>query len=473
MRQAAGCRVLAIMGSGETSPTMVTVHRAIVARLADHPGAVLLETPYRFQENASGISAKAKKYFADSVGLDVTPLAGTRPQAGAEGEDGGAGAVRSAGWVFAGPGSPTYALAQWRDSPVGDALRDRVAAAPGATVLASAAAVTIGVAALPVYEIYKAGAAPHWLDGLDLLGALGLRFALIPHYDNAEGGTHDTRYCYLGERRLSLLERELPAGVAVLGVDEHTAAVFDLAAETVEVSGRGGVTVRRRGVSTVLPAGTLVPLAALRDLVSKGIPPGAGGPATAGAGHDAGAGHGATGAVEGAPGTGHGAGAPARATARSQAADQAADRDGGTPRALPDIVTVVQRRFDAAERGRDAAAMVTAIIDLEAAIHAWSADTDEDQGTEQARAVLRALVTRLGAAARDGLGDPRDRLRPAVEPLLRLRDLLRREGSFPAADAIRDALTAAGLELRDNADRTQWQLDPTGQPAAPTRNPDR
>jgi len=469
MRQAAVCRVLAIMGSGETSPTMVTVHRAIVARLADHPGAVLLETPYRFQENASGISAKAKKYFADSVGLDVTPLAGTRPPAGAGGENGGAGAVRSADWVFAGPGSPTYALAQWRDSPVGDALRDRVAAAPGATVLASAAAVTIGVAALPVYEIYKAGAAPHWVDGLDLLGALGLRVTLIPHYDNAEGGTHDTRYCYLGERRLSLLERELPAGAAVLGVDEHTAAVFDLAAETVEVSGRGGVTVRRRGVSMVLPAGTLVPLTALRDLVSKGIPPGAGGPATAGAGHDAGAGHGATGAVEGAPGTGHGAGAPARATARSQAADRA----GETPLALPDIVAAVQRRFDAAERGRDAAAMVAAIIDLEAAIHAWSADTDEDQGTEQARAVLRSLVTRLGKAAQDGLGDPRDRLRPAVEPLLALRARLRREGSFPAADAIRDALTAAGLRLRDNADGTQWQLDPTGQPPTPTRSPDR
>src|SRR5260370_25874600 len=121
MRQAAGCRVLAIVGSGETSPTMVTVHRAIVARLAEHAGAVLLETPYRFQENASGISAKAKKYFADSVGLDVTPLAGTRPQAGAGGEDGGAGAVRSAGWGFAGPGRPTYARARGRGGPVGHA----------------------------------------------------------------------------------------------------------------------------------------------------------------------------------------------------------------------------------------------------------------------------------------------------------------------------------------------------------------
>jgi hypothetical protein len=438
MRQAAGCRVLAIMGSGETSPTMVTVHRALVARLqADRPSAALLETPYRFQENASDVSARARAYFARSVGLEVTVLAGMRPQAA--GDDGGAGVLRAADWVFAGPGSPTYALAQWRDSPVAAALRDRVQAGLGVTVLASAAAVTIGVVAVPVYEIYKVGAAPHWLDGLDLLGALGLNVALIPHYDNAEGGNHDTRYCYLGERRLSLLERELPGGAAVLGVDEHTAAIVDLRAETVEVSGRGGVTVRRQGVSTVLPAGTVIPLGRLRDLVSRGTPPLAGPQPRASAAAADGA--------EGAAGT---AGAPA-------------DAPGEVPLPLPDITAAAERRFDAAERDRDAAAMVAAIIDLDTAIHDWAGDTDEDQGTEQARAVLRSLVTRLGHAARDGLGDPRDRLRPAVDPLLALRATLRSEGSYAAADAIRDALTAAGLELRDNADGTQWQPEPPGQ----------
>lgn len=41
---------------------------------------------------------------------------------------------------------------------------------------------------------------------------------------------------------------------------------------------------------------------------------------------------------------------------------------------------------------------------------------------------------------------------------------LRRQGSYPAADAVRDALTAAGLELQDTAEGTQWQLAPPGQP---------
>jgi len=108
-------------------------------------------------------------------------------------------------------------------------------------VFASAAALTLGVATVPVYEIYKCGEDPHWLEGLDVTSAAGLRAAVIPHYDNNEGGTHDTRFCYLGERRLSKMEKDLPDGVFVLGVDEHTACTFDLDAGTASVEGRGVV----------------------------------------------------------------------------------------------------------------------------------------------------------------------------------------------------------------------------------------
>ena len=157
--------------------------------------------------------------------------------------------------MFAGPGSPSYALAHWRAGPVAAALRDRVLAGHGLTVLASAAAATAGRFTVPVYEIYKAGGALRWLPGLDLLGLLGLTVAVIPHYDNAEGGRHDTRHCYLGEQRLAAMERELPADAAVLGVDEHTAMLIDLQTEGIEVRGRGGVTIRRAGDSVVLPSG--------------------------------------------------------------------------------------------------------------------------------------------------------------------------------------------------------------------------
>ncbi len=134
-------------------------------------------------------------------------------------------------------------------------------------MLASAAAATAGRFTVPVYEVYKAGGAPRWLAGLDLLGALGLNVALIPHYDNAEGGRYDTRHCYLGERRLAVMERDLPADAAVLGVDEHTAVLVDLRTDGIEIRGRGGVTVRRSGDSVMLPSGTRLSVAELRDLV--------------------------------------------------------------------------------------------------------------------------------------------------------------------------------------------------------------
>jgi len=458
MARAAASQVLAIMGSGETSPTMVTVHKALVAGMGGQPaGALLLQTPYAFQENCADISARARQYFARSVGLTVSVFPDDEPAGQGHGPGAGLAAarltpLRTAGWVFSGPGSPTYALARWDASGVSQALRDRIAAGHGLTVMASAAAATIGCATLPVYEIYKAGADPHWLGGLDLLGLLGLPVALIPHYNNTEGGTHDTRYCYLGERRLARMERELPAGAAVLGVDEHTAAVIDLAAATLAVTGRGTVTVRRAGQSTVLPAGTILSLADLRGLI-RGEARAAG--------------------VTGAAGR--------TSPEASGSPDSPDDRDTAfaAPLPLPELTALARERFEAADRAGDVPGMVTAILDLEAAITDWATDTEEDQGTAQSRAVLRGLITALGQrtaelaarAARParlaglipaagGSCAPSGPLGAVVEPLLTLRAELREQGAWPAADTIRDALTAAGFQLQDTADGTRWTLGP-------------
>ena len=450
------CRILAIIGSGETSPTMVTVHRDLVSRLGrSSPQAIVLATPYAFQENADDVSGRAQRYFADSVGLEVQVAAGTSPYAdpgtappliGGDEEDEGrqAAAIGTADWVFAGPGSPSYALAHWRAGPVAAALRDRVLAGDGLTVLASAAAATAGQFTVPVYEVYKAGGALRWLPGLDLLGALGLTVAVIPHYDNAEGGRYDTRHCYLGGRRLAVMERELPADAAVLGVDEHTAVLIDLRTEGIEIRGRGGVTVRRAGDSIVLPSGTGLSVAELRDLV-RGI--------RRATGARAGPGRAAAGGGDSGGGAGSGGGrnlGGGRFPAGGQDEDALA-----LP--LPEIMSAAERGFGAAAGDRDADAMAGVILELESAITQWEADTDEDQGTEQARALLRSLIGRLGRAAQDGLADPRDRLRPAVEPLLALRARLRAEGNFAAADAIREALTAAGLDVGDTPEGTRWQ----------------
>jgi len=59
----------------------------------------------------------------------------------------------------------------------------------------------------------QGGRGPPLAAGLDLLApATGLRAAVVPHYDNAEGGTHDTRFCYMGERAAAPARARITGG---------------------------------------------------------------------------------------------------------------------------------------------------------------------------------------------------------------------------------------------------------------------
>src|ERR1700693_5401036 len=262
-------RLICVMGSGETTPTMVSVHADLLSRLGPRPvPAVLLDTPFGFQENAQDISERTVAFFRDRVGFPITVASfRNREEATALEYETMLSRVAEARYVFAGPGSPSYALRQWLGTAVPDLLAAKLRDG-GCVTLASAAAVGIGMYALPVYEVYKVGEDPRWLEGLDLLSATGLRAAVVPHYNNAEGGTHDTRFCYMGERRLRILEELLPEGVDILGVDEHTAAVFDLDAATVTIRGRGGLPLRRQGRSQRFENGTTLPVS---DLAAPGL----------------------------------------------------------------------------------------------------------------------------------------------------------------------------------------------------------
>ena len=147
-------RLLVIMGSGETSPTMTKVHRSLLARLGPAPvPAVVLDTPVGFQENADDVTARAVAYFHDSVGQEL----GVATYRSAEGADPvdyetALARLREARYVFAGPGSPTYALEQWQGTQIPDVLRDKLRRG-GCVTFASAAAVTLGRWSVPVYEI--------------------------------------------------------------------------------------------------------------------------------------------------------------------------------------------------------------------------------------------------------------------------------------------------------------------------------
>ena len=417
--------ILAVMGSGETAPTMVTTHRMLAGKLQKSARAVLLDTPYGFQENAPELATKAVEYFQTSINLGLE-VAGLTEIIGADSlrVERGLQKVADADYVFAGPGSPTYALRQWSGTPLagllGKKLRDG-----GIVTFASAAALTLGRFTLPVYEIYKVGEDPRWLNGLNILGEIGVNAALIPHYNNAEGGHHDTRFCYMGERRLSMLERDLPADVYVLGVDEHTGMVIDLDTQNVTVVGKGFVTIRVHGKSTQIASGETFSIDRLRDPQSNAAPT-------------------AKTKTDNRPPESVSVGATQSPTALDNNLREATDR--------------LNQIFATALANADADGAARAALELDDAIVGWSGDTLQSDATDHARAVLRSMITRLAGAATGGLRDPRDVLGPFVQVLLDLRAQVRADKRFDLSDIIRDRLAALNIEVRDTPEGAQWDF---------------
>lgn len=415
------------MGSGETAPTMVSTHRRLAASLANGPATVrsmvnaaLLDTPYGFQENASELAERAVHYFSESVDVNLrvgglTSLRTADPVTRERGLE----LLRTSDYLFAGPGSPTYALREWAQTDVPSIISDKLDHG-GIVVFASAAALTIGARTVPVYEIYKCGQDPYWLEGLNVLGHIGINAAVIPHYDNAEGGHHDTRFCYLGERRLRLMEQELPTDHYVLGVDEHTGVVLNLDEGSAEVVGNGMLTVRIDGESRTFAAGTTLDLAFLVNPESD-----------------------ATSSATGRT-------APATTPAAQEAEPAETSLGATTDRCLTD--------FNEAMTNADADQALRAVLALEEAITAWSADTLQSDDADRARSTLRSMITRLGDAAIKGLDDPTIVRAPLVEALLEIRALARSEKRFDLSDLIRDRLDAAEIEVKDTADGAEWSL---------------
>lgn len=253
-----------LIGSGEFSAAMARMYRALLARLPAAPAAVFLDTPAGFELNADAIYFKAAEYFSKRLDLVLARASfKNKTRATALESADALNALRRADFIFAGPGSPSYAIRNWRATPVWETVRQRFE--NGAQlVFASAAAIATSAFALPVYEIYKAGDDLFWLDGLDLFAALDMRLAIVPHWNNSEGGTYDTRFCFMGETRFRELEKLLARDVVVLGLDEYTACIFDLSAQACRVMGAGKVTIRRDNQEWAYASGETFPFARLR-----------------------------------------------------------------------------------------------------------------------------------------------------------------------------------------------------------------
>jgi cyanophycinase-like exopeptidase len=247
----AGPGPVVLFGSGETSPSGRKAFDYVLKNLPQPPNLALLETPAGFELNSAQVIGRVTQFLEhrlQNYNPQVQAIAARQRGTpfSPDAEDIVAPLLES-DLVFMGPGSPTYAVRQLRDSLAWHYLlaRHRLGAA---LALASAATIAVSVHALPVYEIYKVGEDLHWKPGLDLFGLYGMPLVFVPHWNNNDGGEElDTSRCFMGQPRFAELMAMLPADLTVIGIDEKTALVMDVQSGTGQVIGVGGVTLIHTG----------------------------------------------------------------------------------------------------------------------------------------------------------------------------------------------------------------------------------
>ncbi|NIQ38791.1 MAG: type 1 glutamine amidotransferase-like domain-containing protein [Proteobacteria bacterium] len=409
--------IIALMGSGELTGTMVEVHKQLLGDLTAPVRAVFLDTPAGFQLNVDQLSQKVLEYFSSHVqhSMSVASYKSCERTTPFEAEQ-AFRTLREADFVLIGPGSPTYALRQWQKTPIPEILLKRIET--GAVLIAaSAAALTVGRFTLPVYEIYKVGNELHWAEGMNILGHFGFNLVVIPHWNNAEGGTHDTRFCYMGESRFKELESLLPKDVSIFGLDEHTACLINLEQNQALIKGIGRVTLRSGGNEMTFKQGDRIPLDVLRRgqmakqwKVDAGEPP-----------------------------------------------KPVAPPDG-EEESFWDRVHAAEKAFGVGLENDDPRETTNALLELDRTIWQAQQDLENEEFISQAREILRELIVLIGTRLELSPKDRTDCLAPLVQELMRLREKFRRKKQWQEADAIRDSLKRAEIVLEDTKDGPKWRL---------------
>src|SRR5690242_12827008 len=121
--------LIALFGSGETSSQGRKIHDYLMSRLPVPVQVAILETPAGFQPNAEGVNLKIQQFLEKSLQNfkpQVRLIAARRKQSAHDPDDPAVVApLAAADYIFAGPGSPTYAVRQLRESRTWDVLRKR------------------------------------------------------------------------------------------------------------------------------------------------------------------------------------------------------------------------------------------------------------------------------------------------------------------------------------------------------------
>lgn len=262
-----------LIGSGETSSSSGQAFEALAQRLPRPLRTAVLETPAGFELNSAQVAGRVRMYLQQRLqnyAVQASQVAARRRGTPfSPDEENLVEALLSQDLIFMGPGSPTYAVRQLRDSLAWAFVLARHRLGAG-LAFSSAAVLSISRLTLPVYEIYKVGQDLHWVAGLDFFGTFGLDLILIPHWNNHDGGEElDTRFCFMGAERFEPLRALLPAGQTILGLDEHTSLLMDLQRGECLVYGRDAVHLLRDGQEQAFASGQafdLQLLGTLRDV---------------------------------------------------------------------------------------------------------------------------------------------------------------------------------------------------------------
>jgi hypothetical protein len=264
---------IAFLGSGETSLAGGRIFETL-ARLISGPLHVsILETPAGFELNASLVAGRVAEFLKTRLG-NYKPSINLIParKQGTHFSPDNIEVLKpllKANMIFMGPGSPTYTVRQLKGTLAWDIIRARHRM--GATlVFASAATISIGAWAIPVYEIYKVGEDVHVKDGLNFFADFGMDISFVPHWNNADGGIDlDTSRCFMGLERFDQWRKLLPPENIIVGLDEHSGIIMDCEKGTCEVQGVSSVSVLKKSGMEIHPTGASF---SLKDLGSCTFP---------------------------------------------------------------------------------------------------------------------------------------------------------------------------------------------------------
>ena len=409
---------IVLMGSGELTATMVEVHKEQLDRFGRSAKVVFLDTPAGFQLNADQITHRAQDYFKSRVGyaMAAASFKSTDNISDLEAET-AYHQLRQADYILIGPGSPTYAVRQLQRTPIPSILVDMVNRG-GCMVAASAAALTMGRLTLPVYEIYKVGHDLYWEKGIGVLDAFGFNTVVVPHWNNAEGGTHDTRFCFMGENRFDRMAAMLPEDVSILGIDEHTACIINLESAEVRIRGLGRVILRQGNHELIFEKGDRFPVSVINENLLDRVE------------------------------------IPVSKSKLLNRRSKTIDSDNQFWKKVHSI----RDSFLAGIETNQPKAIVNALLELDSTLWQAQLNLENEEFISQGRETLRDLIVLLGPALKAKPLDLITALKPVVLEMVSLRETFRQNQQWEAADAIRKSIERMGYTIEDTPEGARWRV---------------